>query len=159
MIHLNIPNNLTFLPLLSMVSTDLSWPGGTNFSSFDTGVLAASLATDWFMPIITSTVIFFWLIVINGSIMRDLSDSDSWVSAKQFWTKTDGSCISLKDIYSKSNTLTDIVSKYWVATSLLFYTNKQTKKQEAHGPQSAHPSDIATADMQMFPIIYAKIQP
>ena len=33
------------------------------------------------------------------------------------------------------------------------------KKQEAHGPRFAHLSDIATADMQMFPIIYAKIQP
>ena len=32
-------------------------------------------------------------------------------------------------------------------------------KQEAHGPRFAHLSDIATADMQMFPIIYAKIQP
>ena len=32
-------------------------------------------------------------------------------------------------------------------------------KQEAHGLRFAHLSDIATADMQMFPIIYAKIQP
>ena len=32
-------------------------------------------------------------------------------------------------------------------------------QQEAHGPRFAHLSDIATADMQMFPIIYAKIQP
>ena len=32
-------------------------------------------------------------------------------------------------------------------------------KQEAYGPRFAHLSDIATADMQMFPIIYAKIQP
>ena len=32
-------------------------------------------------------------------------------------------------------------------------------KQEAHGPRFAHLSDKATADMQMFPIIYAKIQP
>ena len=29
-------------------------------------------------------------------------------------------------------------------------------KQEAHGPRFAHLSDIATADMQVFPIIYAK---
>ena len=34
-----------------------------------------------------------------------------------------------------------------------------TREQEAHGPRFAHLSDIATADMQMFPIIYAKIQP
>ena len=33
------------------------------------------------------------------------------------------------------------------------------EEQEAHGPRFAHLSDIATADMQMFPIIYAKIQP
>ena len=32
-------------------------------------------------------------------------------------------------------------------------------KQEAHGPRFAHLSDIAAAGMQMFPIIYAKIQP
>ena len=32
-------------------------------------------------------------------------------------------------------------------------------KQEAHGPRFARLSDIATADMQMFPLIYAKIQP
>ena len=35
---------------------------------------------------------------------------------------------------------------------------KQTK-QEAHGPRFAHLSNIATAGMQMFPIICAKIQP
>ena len=34
-----------------------------------------------------------------------------------------------------------------------------SKQQEAHGPRFAHLSDIATANMQMFPIIYAKIQP
>ena len=32
-------------------------------------------------------------------------------------------------------------------------------EQEAHGPRFAHLSDIATAGMQMFPIIYANIQP
>ena len=32
-------------------------------------------------------------------------------------------------------------------------------QQEAHGPRFAYLSDTATADMQMFPIIYAKIQP
>ena len=36
---------------------------------------------------------------------------------------------------------------------------EQKYEQEAHGPQFAHLSDKATADMQMFPIIYAKIQP
>ena len=35
----------------------------------------------------------------------------------------------------------------------------QRLTQEAHGPRFAHLSDKATADMQMFPIIYAKIQP
>ena len=39
------------------------------------------------------------------------------------------------------------------------YRSTRIKKQEAHGPRFAHLSDIATADMQMFPIIYAKIQP
>ena len=47
----------------------------------------------------------------------------------------------------------------WLQCSKTIKTNNNNNKQEAHGPRFAHLSDIATADMQMFPIIYAKIQP
>ena len=46
-----------------------------------------------------------------------------------------------------------------IQTSGSFFLDKNNGKQEAHGPRFAHLSDIATAGMQMFPIIYAKIQP
>ena len=36
----------------------------------------------------------------------------------------------------------------------LFFSEKNKQKQEAHGPQFAHLSDIATADMQMLCNIY-----
>ena len=38
----------------------------------------------------------------------------------------------------------------WILRKMLKYCLGNKKKQEAHGPQFAHLSDIATADMQML---------
>ena len=52
------------------------------------------------------------------------------------------------------NTVKPVLSKHLRKT-------KQNKKQEAHGPQVAHLSDIATADMQMlcniFPVLSSQL--
>ena len=106
----------------------------------------------------------------TGKVITKSKKTQQKQTNKSLWQKQNNLCQNLKHQWPVLKCTLWKITLNWTKTQMWVtknnINNKKKKKnkinkikQEAYGPRFVHLSDIATADMQMFPIIYAKIQP